>query len=359
MAIDMIELECPSCRELLELDPGFAGGVCRCSSCSTLMTVPSNPRRDRAEALSRPDRPDAPAGGASASGTRIRRPETPGDEPLVQPEVGSAQTFVTQTGRVVTIDARTHIPTAGKRQRKGVRMATIAIFCGVIGIVLVACIAAIVVMIQSTPARQSSGPDLDDPTTRALLMFTYDRDANPMLIEQPNVLGLPISQKTGVVFDTLGVDSQMKQAAATLIARGLAHPQVKAEVVLIATDAIKPLDVKGGLASLSSYDQAKVAKALSEVAPKQNELADAVRKAMVGEPTQLILVTAQNPGPTELAAIEAVLAARPQMPVDVVMLNADSPALEDLAQQRNGRFVRLSQMRAIGWLEDAATASTP
>ena len=37
----LLELECPHCDKLLELDAGFAGSVCRCSKCGTLMTVPA------------------------------------------------------------------------------------------------------------------------------------------------------------------------------------------------------------------------------------------------------------------------------------------------------------------------------
>ncbi len=52
----MIELECPQCRTVLELDAGFAGGVCRCASCGALIDVPtrgpaSGPKRPAAQAL--------------------------------------------------------------------------------------------------------------------------------------------------------------------------------------------------------------------------------------------------------------------------------------------------------------------
>ena len=47
-----LDIECPSCSEMLELDAGFAGGVCRCSNCGTLMTVPSD--AGKAESLTRP-----------------------------------------------------------------------------------------------------------------------------------------------------------------------------------------------------------------------------------------------------------------------------------------------------------------
>jgi von Willebrand factor type A domain len=37
----MISLTCTNCRAVLEMDDGFAGGVCRCQHCGTIQTVPS------------------------------------------------------------------------------------------------------------------------------------------------------------------------------------------------------------------------------------------------------------------------------------------------------------------------------
>src|SRR3954463_16815954 len=38
----MISLNCTQCRQLLEMDDAFAGGVCRCQHCGTIQTVPRN-----------------------------------------------------------------------------------------------------------------------------------------------------------------------------------------------------------------------------------------------------------------------------------------------------------------------------
>ena len=37
----MIQLTCTSCRRVLDIDDGFAGGVCRCQFCGTIQTVPA------------------------------------------------------------------------------------------------------------------------------------------------------------------------------------------------------------------------------------------------------------------------------------------------------------------------------
>lgn len=36
----MISLACSTCSTTLNVDDGFAGGVCRCSKCGTVQTVP-------------------------------------------------------------------------------------------------------------------------------------------------------------------------------------------------------------------------------------------------------------------------------------------------------------------------------
>lgn len=36
----MIEIHCTNCKELLQIDDAFAGGVCRCRHCGTIQTVP-------------------------------------------------------------------------------------------------------------------------------------------------------------------------------------------------------------------------------------------------------------------------------------------------------------------------------
>lgn len=38
----MISLTCTNCRKVLQMDDGFAGGVCRCQHCGAIQTVPSH-----------------------------------------------------------------------------------------------------------------------------------------------------------------------------------------------------------------------------------------------------------------------------------------------------------------------------
>ena len=94
MATQSIELNCPGCETLLELDAGFAGGVCRCSTCATLMTVPAETGAAAPERLLRPESPDAPT----------PRPETPGEAAPAAAEPAGVTTYTTDTGQTVRVD---------------------------------------------------------------------------------------------------------------------------------------------------------------------------------------------------------------------------------------------------------------
>src|SRR3954468_262389 len=52
----MITLTCTNCQAKLEIDDGFAGGVCRCEHCGAIQTVPAH--------LKGKSRPVAPGGKA-------------------------------------------------------------------------------------------------------------------------------------------------------------------------------------------------------------------------------------------------------------------------------------------------------
>ncbi|NNM87236.1 MAG: hypothetical protein HKL95_01820, partial [Phycisphaerae bacterium] len=88
-----IIVQCHKCSKVLELDDGFRGGVCRCSSCGTLLQVPieagptpSTSRRAAPDAMSasssRPAAPDRDtiglgSGIGSGIGSGMRRPAVP------------------------------------------------------------------------------------------------------------------------------------------------------------------------------------------------------------------------------------------------------------------------------------------
>src|SRR5436190_20687674 len=66
----MIRITCTQCRNLLEIDDAFAGGVCRCQHCGTIQTVPAS--------LKRASRSGAPQPAVSKA-LYQKKPRTPGE----------------------------------------------------------------------------------------------------------------------------------------------------------------------------------------------------------------------------------------------------------------------------------------
>jgi len=66
-----VVVQCYNCSNILELDDGFRGGVCRCSQCGSLLQVPKGSTSDAPKS-----RPAAP----SAQGGAAPRPANPGGD---------------------------------------------------------------------------------------------------------------------------------------------------------------------------------------------------------------------------------------------------------------------------------------
>lgn len=62
----MISIHCNHCRQLLEMDDAFAGGVCRCQFCGTIQTVPSRLKNKSSSSSSSSSGKSAKSGSSKA-----------------------------------------------------------------------------------------------------------------------------------------------------------------------------------------------------------------------------------------------------------------------------------------------------
>lgn len=373
-----IELVCPSCESLLELDRGFAGGVCRCSNCGTLMTVPADPASERAEKLVRPDRPDAPnrkqrpsrpdrpdaaTPSRPAAPSRPERPETPArtaresakpPRPAAPPPPPEAaideddeEVYTTTSGRVVRVHASA-IPTASKR--KIARWTTYALFGGFILLLVVAVGLAAMVLLQPPP-------DARDLREGVIETFSYDADANPFTLDKPNALGLPLRKSTVVVVDTSAASEPWLQSVKDALAAGLGGHEGGSQVDLIYATMYGPVTLNRGLASVGGITRDAIASFQSQVTAKgEASLSKAVAMAMERSPSHVIIIAGSPPD--DAAAIEVALSKNPELVVDALAVGRDVLELEDLARRFNGRYQLITDTRLSEW-RDAAGTTTP
>jgi len=363
-----IELECPGCGELLELDAGFAGGVCRCYSCGTLMTVPSDSSKGQAERVARPDRPDAPgrsttappvpspriapSPGAAVPSTPVSpaasvpspsvtsptkplrgpAPATPaGPVPATEPE-----TFVTASGRVIRLHGTSDVPIA--QRKKKVRFATTTIFFMALGgLLLLGIIIATMIMRQQGNSNVSA-------------RLGYDPEVNYLLATQPGFLGRTWAKSNVITVDLVGTS----KAWWSILRRNLPGTMQRAAdgttfQLIVATDAgpkffpNQPTPFKmESLPQLTSFME-------SVASPGLPDLSKAVAAALRAAPERITLISSRTMDGQLVEALTQLFEAHPQIKLDVILIDREASELQVLAHKHQGRYLSLPLTQLVLW----------
>ena len=348
----LIELECPQCKSMLELDAGFAGGVCRCSSCGTLMTVPSDPTRERAEMLTRPDRPDSPGGNRPSTSSSIApaesgtsdRPETPGAVETEPAPATSADTevFTTASGKIVRVPRR--LVVTAKTKRKVIRGTIITVFIGVMLIIVVGTALAVYF------ATKSETPDEIESYE---VHGAFDASINPYKLNSPNFLTIPLRRKTVVAIDSSESSSRwisamraaVVSAATKIPSGGLFQVIIWGEQGYTAFPSEpKPMD-STAIAELEKFLDGVIAR--GDASPLT-----AVEKAMESQPEQIILVTGKMLNRIQIENIGELLG-EAKLKFDAVTLDTELLELETLTKKKNGRYINLPTSQLTEWYKAA------
>jgi hypothetical protein len=329
MPSEPIELECPECDELLELDAGFAGGVCRCSSCGALMTVPADPQRGKAEQLTRPEAPGEPA-----------RPARP-DEP---PAEG---TYVTESGQKIQITKQTKIPVANKKI-KAARYTTIAVF-----ILIMAVILGVAGFVGFKLLNSAFNPP---PEAAYIAPFEFDKNESPYNRPGINVLGMPLAEESVVILDlSAGSDAWRETVQAALIG-GLKRPAGEQVVRFIAANG-EGREATGWLDAADVDAEVIIRKLFSEVLSSgQAKLGPPISDAVDDEVDQIIILSGRDLSDEQGSVLKAAIKGAEATRVDVVMIEGDSVVLDDLAVQTGGAFGRLKLSQLEDWNSWAETS---
>ena len=326
-----LDIECPSCGEMLELDAGFAGGVCRCSSCGTLMTVPSD--AGKAETLSRPSSSaSVGAGGLSSMGTPDPGPRRRSGGKRGKAKKGrristtiEAGEYRTSSGKVIRLEETTRVPMA-EGKRKQIRAATTIVFFSIVLAVVALAVVGIVAMMGG-PDGPGGGPGGG---------IEFDPAKNPYELEFANVAGLPLSGDVVLVVEASEYSGEWMPQAADIIKDGLAKPGKDVTVSLIASTDAKPRAFARNPVGLKSIDPAKLGKWFDELPAKgEADVAAGIKAALEGSAGTLILVIGYA-DTTDVEAWDALVAGKEDLVVHTFVVGNDSAELQGWMGSREG-----------------------
>lgn len=346
----MIKLDCPGCDKGLEIDEGFAGGICRCYDCGTLMTVPEAGSSGHAERLERAGRPASPGGRPDAPG---RRPDSPTNE---------AGTFVTATGKKidVTEEQLRHVEVA-KKARMGVRFAVIGIFAGfVVGMIVLLVILGGNMLREADKERAANNPKNIGPdvvgTDVIETLFTYDPTANPYFIEEPNLFGKPVAsepdQITAVIVDTSAAMRQQLDFVKEVLPINIkAIGGARQMKVYFATEGgVRAFPDQPTLAS--SWDGLAFKGWLSEIqAGGAPSLAEAVEQGLADSPARIALIVSLAPVSFEMDKIAGMVEDK-SVAVDVIQVGRFDQAMQEFAEKHDGKYIELPEGQIETWYLD-------
>jgi len=349
----MIKLDCPGCGKGLEIDEGFAGGICRCYDCGTLMTVPEAGSSGHAERLERAGRPDAPGSRPDAPGGRVPAPSDGGG------------TFVTATGKKINVsdEQLRHVEVA-KKARMGVRFAVIGVFAGfVIGMIVLLIVLGGHMLREADKERAQRqadnptgiGPDVVG-TDVVENLFTYDPTANPYFIDEPNLFGKPIAtgpeQVTEVIVDTsMAMRQHLDFVKEVLPININAIGEATQMQVHFATDGgMRTFPDQPTLAS--AWDDRAFKGLLGEIqsggAPS---LATVAEKAIADSPARIVLIFSLAPVSFEMDKIAAMVEGKP-IAVDVIQVGRFNQAMQEFAENHDGTYIELPDGQIETWYLD-------
>ncbi len=345
----LLELTCPSCEQVLELDTGFAGGVCRCSVCGQLMTVPDDPALKTRPTQARPERPGQPAPIEDATPTRnVNHTASPGQPlPTLQPRTKPPPRASRRVrSAAIPTHPQTAQPAAARlttQQRLTVRFAVAAGIAAVIGIS---------VFVMSLFVRhQAQVSDLQRQAPAIEVNFEYDPKANPFTMSRPNVLGIPLSARTVVVIDAsfasrrwLGFvkDAVLAGTDFQTDAVGIQFVFARYDSEAVCPDQLMPL---------SALPRDTMRDTLNGIlATGTANIEDAVQLAIAVRPEQLILIIADKPSAEQVVAIRSLLKRASLTRFDAVLVDGETASeLLSLATSHDGQYRDLTTQQLGAW----------
>lgn len=364
-----INLNCPRCTKDLEIDGGFAGGVCRCADCDCLIAVPR--RGSQKAEMIRPAKPGEVAAirkqaQADAKGESATQ-DWPGEDEFIAEEDDlladdrsdvHGETYITESGRSVKVDTA-NVPTANlARARRLTSAAVVLITLGVIALLAVGGWFTIQAIKQPKTPKQSI------TTETVVQIFPYAPHRNPMTLDKPNAMGMSLRDPCVLMININSDQADLHAELTTQLSHGLSLDGSSAHVLVAYRANGRSLFMTNEPVPLNEITAKQVTDFLRPLRPGDGR-ADALIKdaleTLEEKPDQLttavVWLQVGNPDPSDLTAIADLLADQPDRRVDVLLIKASGlMGTEDALASNPGEVQSLSGIKLDRWLPFAVPA---
>ncbi len=354
-----VVVQCYHCDTILELDEGFRGGVCRCSTCGSLLQVPKAAGAGAAKA-----RPAAPG----ANITDVKRPASPTADPGLSR--GGFDPRNQSGGRPAVSDfggsssglrqGRPSAPTATKIQRskpiegpapasahtKDIKRNNLLLWLALgLGLFIACIVVVLIVVFMTSGGSEKSRHGGDGKSATASGVPGTDNSAAVAAVKGPNFLGVPLVGKQIII----SIDSASSMQETFDYVRNAAYQAIDTldqdqtiMVVLWTGTTVRKVPASGFISKNNLKTLKDDFETLS--ARGTSDAVDCMKATLAVGGDQIIFITAKYDLPADLAT--TIFAARHgNQRIDAVKLTSEDnpPVMADLAAKTNGKFIFLTQ----------------
>ncbi|HUB25305.1 MAG TPA: hypothetical protein VL992_07725 [Tepidisphaeraceae bacterium] len=332
----MIRITCTHCRQLLTIDDGFAGGVCRCQHCGTIQTVPAAAGKSQ-------DRGAAPTA-KTLYRAEARNVEGPPAEPA--PDTSSLD----QLAEIVSSSGLTHSARSTRKSSAGGngmsieakepprRLAPLVILLAVAILVIVGVI-AMLLMWRGEPAP--------NPTPQPPPAVTEVAPTGP------SFCGMAIDAQDTVVYllDNGGSASDTLQSMNAACIQSIKSLGLERRFKVVFWRADGPVYPKDATARATPDEIADCQSVIQDAYAQGSTVADgAMKQAMATQPDAIVIVTAKaDQLPDDFADAMMSIRGDSSAKIYTVGINGDSSTdpnkpgvLATLAAKSGGKFLNIS-----------------
>jgi hypothetical protein len=333
----MISLHCTNCNALLEMDDGFAGGVCRCQFCKTIQTVPSKRKESAAAKAGKTAKvgkglPAGPGGGLDelaevvASSGLARKS-------LTKPPAKNGDSGTSQATQ----------PAVKKNPMLLALIAAVLVVVALVGVVVY----LVIRPTPDTPGNPAVRPG-DDP-----VVFSGSSGASggnsktpapPVATAGPAFAGVPLPSGPIVYL----IDQSQANEEFLDAAKAAAYKSVlslgsdrKFQIIFWKRESEPIVSYpENGLAPATQTEVTAATKRFEDVVSYgATDLQPTLEKAIAAGPAAIVLTTAKSFfGEENLAVVTGVVKKSPVKIYTFALGESDSPVLKQIAEQTGGEY---------------------